>query len=783
MKLRTAEAKNNIKNIDNLQQELSFEYLIQFLERRIAEQGTDERTFPKLMLERIHTLQHEFGQISFDNVHNFQEIFDYIYFLSSNALNQGDIFWALGQPIPHKVIYGEDSFYSLIDNDLKLIDESVNSPISMSSDFSNKILYLLILERFYNLPLINFVQLFEIKDEDVKKYYQLKIDFTFLEVHLLKDLPVLDTSYLQKREISCFEDVIPLLESIDLSSFVFKGFTILKFVNKSTDYVVTQLRELISGLPNVTALNDVITFDKQLFWNNLKEIIHTIAQSKEVHSSFFPLLELNGLPILTSDLSKKSIFFGELIEREKDNCQSNIFSYLKDPFTITYGVEGSLNSTDPILTGYLERLGLNTYICFPLKSKNNLVGFLELYSFKKDFLDKQKILDIVSILPLMTDLAADLVATFRSLMDKVILDNYTTLQEAVQWKFNQVAANYLSSTFIDKTPSTIENISFPKVYPIYGAIDIRNSTRIRNMAYKKDSYDRLALLQLIVDQLEDTGATAEETKFILRFNLVKGWLDEGKLDSYLLDVLSFFQDEVPDFLKVMNINDPFLEKYKLEYFAKYYSSNLESDSRSELFEKSLLMLNRIIDGELEQFNAYVQKQYPSYFEKFRTDGFEYDMYIGQSITPKKVFDPKILRGIRKQQILSMVNIAKKAFKTIDELPVSLVTTQLIFVHPNPIDISFRLDERRFDVDGGYNIRYEVIKKRIDKARIKDTNERLVQPNKIAIVYSSTRIENELKSILDEIASENWVAADIEQVVLEELQGIEALNAFRVTVPV
>jgi len=111
----------------------------------------------------------------------------------------------------------------------------------------------------------------------------------------------------------------------------------------------------------------------------------------------------------------------------------------------------------------------------------------------------------------------------------------------------------------------------------------------------------------------------------------------------------------------------------------------------------------------------------------------------------------------------------------------LVTTQLIFIHPNPIDISFRQDERRFDVDGGYNIRYEVIKKRIDKARLKGSKERLVQPNKIAIVYSSPRVEGEIREILESIASENLVTNDIEQVILEELQGIEQLKAFRVTV--
>jgi hypothetical protein len=80
------------------------------------------------------------------------------------------------------------------------------------------------------------------------------------------------------------------------------------------------------------------------------------------------------------------------------------------------------------------------------------------------------------------------------------------------------------------------------------------------------------------------------------------------------------------------------------------------------------------------------------------------------------------------EITRMTNSLKdQAFRPLE-------TTQLIFIHSNPIDISFRNDERRFDVEGAYNIRYEVVKKRIDKVLIAGTVERLTQPGKIAMVY-------------------------------------------------
>ncbi|NJO25261.1 MAG: hypothetical protein HC867_04990 [Bacteroidia bacterium] len=83
-----------------------------------------------------------------------------------------------------------------------------------------------------------------------------------------------------------------------------------------------------------------------------------------------------------------------------------------------------------------------------------------------------------------------------------------------------------------------------------------------------------------------------------------------------------------------------------------------------------------------------------------------------------------------------------------ELNHPLQTTQLILAHSIPISISFRTAERKFDVDGAYNIRYEIIKKRIDKVRIKTTNERLTQPGKIAIVYSQAKEAAEYKEYIE-----------------------------------
>lgn len=66
----------------------------------------------------------------------------------------------------------------------------------------------------------------------------------------------------------------------------------------------------------------------------------------------------------------------------------------------------------------------------------------------------------------------------------------------------------------------------------------------------------------------------------------------------------------------------------------------------------------------------------------------------------------------------------------------------IFVYSTPHPIRFRMDEQQFDVDGVYSVRYEILKKRIDKTTIKVTEERLTVSSKIAIVYLKEKDKEE-----------------------------------------
>jgi hypothetical protein len=114
-------------------------------------------------------------------------------------------------------------------------------------------------------------------------------------------------------------------------------------------------------------------------------------------------------------------------------------------------------------------------------------------------------------------------------------------------------------------------------------------------------------------------------------------------------------------------------------------------------------------------------------------------------------------------------------------PIALDVASMILVFSQPLTISFRMDEKQFDVDGTYNARYEIVKKRVDKAFIKGTKERITQKGKITIVYSQKQDEIEYMRYIKFLQSKRYLHDDAEIVELEDLQAVTGLKAIRVSV--
>ena len=70
--------------------------------------------------------------------------------------------------------------------------------------------------------------------------------------------------------------------------------------------------------------------------------------------------------------------------------------------------------------------------------------------------------------------------------------------------------------------------------------------------------------------------------------------------------------------------------------------------------------------------------YPHYFERFKTDGVEHNMYIGESITKQDSFNEVYLYNLRLWQLQVMCEMENKYYK-LKKVPITLNVASMILV--------------------------------------------------------------------------------------------------------
>ena len=111
----------------------------------------------------------------------------------------------------------------------------------------------------------------------------------------------------------------------------------------------------------------------------------------------------------------------------------------------------------------------------------------------------------------------------------------------------------------------------------------------------------------------------------------------------------------------------------------------------------------------------------------------------------------------------------------------LETTHLILIQHADVDPVSGSTRSASTSNGAYNIRYEIVKKRIDKALVEGTSERVTQPGKVALIYGQPGEAQEYRGYIEYLQSLGYLTGGVEPLDLEELQGVQGLRALRVQV--
>lgn len=564
-----------------------------------------------------------------------------------------------------------------------------------------------------------------------------------------------------------YENTALWFEKMPIGSWIAKGFNIVSFFDNTTEIALSNLKsKLITyGEPFDEVKNNIISSLKSIFRNgDLNVGLSAYLENKNTIESktlFDSILDQNRFLKL-----RNSVCFNNI---NNDFTESNFYVISDlEKFLIQYPHDETLI--------FFKENGIKSTILCPLKKGEQFLGILELTSKETQVFNRVNANILKEITPLFVESLNRYNIEFENQINAYIQTEYTSLHPSVNWKFREKAIKHLTNFSQSKQKP---QVSFQNLYPMYGEIDIRNSSIIRNQAVKIDYQNQINYLIKICKELYKRS---NDDKFVSHIDVLNHFLSE--IDN--VDKI-YFENEMFDYI-TKNIHTeipkhvlPEEKSIIIKYLKKLDKITGLFYKERKKFDTSIQIINNLLSNNLDFYQKNAQEIFPHYYERFKTDGIDYNLYVGKSISPLLKFNYKKIEKIRLWQLKTMIKL-EQLYKTIQHnIPLEMEVCSLIFTTNSTLDITFKLDEKRFDVNGYNNAKYEIIKKRISKATVKGTHERISQPGKICIVYTDDSLKDEYIEYIHKLISEKRLNNDIEYLEIDDLQGISGLLALRVSV--
>ena len=778
MKTEIIHISQKVRFANTMQSVISFKKFVEFLQGSVHSGLKIKDPYFKWILKKFRKAPELTKTVPLEKVGQYKELLELVSTcLLALASDEGSL-WALSSPLSPEIFYSTDGFYELM-NFLKhpaVLDPSEGNADSESEKIMQELQYGMVLEKIYKLPYLKkteWVRKFEDPETGLDKYFEVHIDTRFIDVRVIDQLPGLDCTAMSPASV-WGEEFKKIKKILPLNRFEASGFSVISLSDVTAQQAVEQIAKLI--------INN-IGGDSGFLFQEISHSLQTIAGSNHYQFGIVPFLTINDRAALIYENYPFSIIMQACwqsnISKKEFNTLRNDFA--NNPRTVIWSAGNKGTGLPKRIEDAFLHAGIDTYMMFPVFNNDRLSGIFEISTKSgHPMLSEGQLIKLKPVLPLISQLIQNLIARFNANIEDIIREKFTSIQPAVQWKFNEAAWHYLRDHVIEEKNDVVEDITFKNLYPLYGAVDIKNSTILRNEALAKDFTIQLNILVETFSaldaadnpQIERIRTTANNWLQIIREPITTQ--QEIRLNEFFTMDVKY---EIEKMLQSGSAADDILQTY---IRSVNEDSGIAYENRRRL-EYEIRELNTAVNNYYEEASADLQKIFPCYFEKFRTDGVEYDIYVGQSIAPKKQFENDHLQKMKHWQLESMIKVVHLVQELNPEILFPLQTTQLLFVHPETIDITFRKDERRFDVEGAYNIRYHIIKKRIDKVTIMNNSERLTQPGKIALVYFDDRDIEDYLNYIKQLQAQNLLLNDLEELELESLQGVNGLKAIRVGV--
>ena len=755
---------------------LSLAHLIDFWERQAGDPSSLHAPLARMIVERLDEAP-ELRQIIDERsvLETHAELIDLLMTAIVPAGRRDDYYAMAVDPFGTVPFYESPGWRRLELGDSERIHEHLNIPPDQLLFGKLMWAYEFLLEEWVGVEAdLQHAIVMTVRDEEVglDRHFSLGIDPRFVTVRLVRDIEkpspdVIARLLAEPTNLDLWTETLPP------DAFEFDGMTVITAVDVTPHEVVSRLK------------NDLIEKGSMASPERVDQLQHRIRNLLGRPELSLGLIAFDRRADVDSIEAARAVGRSLLLCDEcAPTCPNRASSHYGAVFHGTDPVIVQDLKKSKVRTGYehhLRKHGHRSLLLYPLHVDGKVVGLMELASPKPGDLNAFNARRLLDVVPLF---ATTLKRNLDELEDRVqalIKRKYTAIHSAVEWRFRDAALSYLERSERGEVSPELEQIVFNDVYPLYGLSDIRSSSRIRNEAIREDLREQL---QLALDVINVAGQiqplpALEEVGYLLTRHLdqIEANLRSDD-ESGVLHLLR--QDVEPLFAELEAYGSDVAERVAA------YRGALDDDLnivywRRKDFELSMAAMNDTTSMILDAEEERAQAMFPHFFEKFRTDGVDHSIYVGAELHEDAIFDELYLRNLRIWQLMTACRIEWELAGIKDDLPVPLEATHLVLVQHQPLSIRFRIDEKRFDVDGAYDIRYEIVKKRIDKALVRGTKERVTQPGRLAIVYSTASEGAEYRRYVDFLQNKGYFAAGLDELELEDLPGISGLKALRVTI--
>ncbi|AZB24763.1 GAF domain-containing protein [Chryseobacterium rhizoplanae] len=607
--------------------------------------------------------------------------------------------------------------------------------------------------------------------QGIMKHYKITVNSDFTEIYPTEGAKIPSDDILDML-LENLDDFKLWKKYFPSQSWILKGFTIISLVDCTSEVALSDLKSsMIEIDPEDLNPNE-----------NLTEIFKSYFDVAELNFGLMTFnkkeQKLEKLPIYESVLTNHILDFwiNAFDEEARINTFNNL-SHNSKPIVVS-----NVNNLDESVRqlpsfNILKDNNVNSFMVIPIMKDNDLLAIMEFTSPIAGSFNGLKLKKMEFFSDMILFSLSRFYFEKNYQIEAIIQREYTSIHDSVVWKFRNEAEKYFTAS-LGKKIYTLKQISFKNLTPLFGVSDIRSSSEKRFNLMLQDLNQQI---EWLIDILALTNSDSE--KFALALDVFENELNnEIKADTEQR-FQRLLREEIHPFLQArleMKSSREVKTKIK-DYFSQVLSqTDLFYNHRKKL-DDSITLLNRKLADMLDENQIKAQQIFPHYYERFKSDGVEHNLYIGHNIAPELHYTSKVVHKLRYWQLKTICRMELEFQSFKKDLPIPLDIASLIFVYNEKIDIRFRMDEKRFDVDGAYNSYYEIIKKRLDKAHVKDSPERITAPGKITIVYFGMENQKEYLEYVTKLQKKGILEHDVEFLKVEDLQGITGLLALRVSI--